>query len=221
MLREIKALLLKDIKIEWRNKYALNGILLYVFSTIFISYLAFEVKTGSISPDTWNAVFWIIIVFAAVNSIIKTFVQEGESRFYFYYQIASPSAIIFSKILYNILLMLGLSFLAYSFYSIVLGNPVLNHGLYILNLILGAISFSISLSLISGISSKTSNPGSLMVILSFPVITPILLILIRLSDFALSGIESEYVIKGILQILGINIVLGTLSYFLFPYLWRS
>lgn len=221
MFKEISALIQKDLKIEWRNKYSLNGVFLYVFSTIFICYLAFEVKTGSIQSDTWNAVFWIIIVFAAVNSLIKSFTQEGVSRFYYYYQTCSPTSIIISKIIFNIVLMLIISSLSYIFYSIVLGNPIMNQGLFVINLVLGSLSFATALSLISGIASKTNNPNTLMLVLGFPVVVPILLILVRLSDYALSGIQNDEIIHSIWQLIAINLILGTLSYLLFPYLWRS
>ena len=60
-----------------------------------------------------------------------------------------------------------------------------------------------------------------MVVLGFPVIIPVLLILIKLSEFALTGVINENFYQLIMQILGINLILGSLSYLLFPYLWRS
>lgn len=221
MLKEVSALIIKDFRLEWRNKYALNGILLYVFCTIFICYIAFEVKSSVLEPETWNTVFWIIMVFSAVNSIVKTFIQESPDRFYYYFQTCSPLSVIVSKVFYNIALMLILSSLAFLFYSIVLGNPLADIPLFLLILFLGSISFSVALSLISGIASKTGNPSTLMVILGFPVIVPILLILIKLSEYALTGIENVEISNSILQLLGINLILGSLSYLLFPYLWRS
>lgn len=221
MLKEISALIIKDFRLEWRNKYALNGILLYVFCTIFICYIAFKVKSSGLQPETWNTVFWIIMIFSAVNSIVKTFIQEPQERFYYYFQTCSPLSVIISKVLYNIALMLLLSGLAFIFYSMVLGNPLADILLFVLILILGSFSFSIALSLISGIASKTGNASTLMVILGFPVIIPILLILIKLSEYALTGIENTEISDSILQLLGINLILGSLTYLLFPYLWRS
>jgi heme exporter protein B len=221
LIKEITALILKDFRLEWRNRYALNGILLYVFCTIFVCYIAFEVNSRAINPETWNTVFWIILIFSAVNSIVKTFVQESQERFYYYFQTCSPLAIIISKVIYNIVLMLILSFIAFIFYSVVLGNPLENISLFIFILFMGSVSFSISLSLISGISSKTNNASTLMVILGFPIIIPILLILIKLSEYALTGISSSQISILTYQLLGINLILGSLSYLLFPYLWRS
>ncbi|MEQ8360855.1 MAG: heme exporter protein CcmB [Cytophagales bacterium] len=221
MFKEVFALMIKDFRLEWRNRYALNGILLYVFCTIFICYIAFEVKSSVIAPETWNTVFWIIMVFSAVNSIVKTFIQESSDRFYYYFQTCSPLSVIISKVFYNVFLMLLLSALAFLFYSLVLGNPLADIALFITTLLLGSLSFSIALSLISGIASKTGNASTLMVILGFPVIIPILLILIKLSEYALTGIENVQISNLILQLLGINLIMGSLTYLLFPYLWRS
>ena len=49
---EIKYLVGKEVMLELKQKYVLNGILLYLVSTVFVTYLAFE---NAISPETWNS----------------------------------------------------------------------------------------------------------------------------------------------------------------------
>ena len=109
-------LLKKEVLLEWRSKYAFNGVLLYVVSTVFVCYISFNLNPGftgtSGYPVVWNVLFWIIILFASVNAIAKSFMQESKGRLLYYYAIASPQAIILSKIIYNALLMALLSFLA-------------------------------------------------------------------------------------------------------------
>ena len=39
ILSQTKALLLKEFRLEFRKKYAISGILLYVLSTVFIVYI--------------------------------------------------------------------------------------------------------------------------------------------------------------------------------------
>src|SRR6201996_6535633 len=106
----------KEIMLEWRSKYAFNGVLLYVVSTVFICYISFNLTPGfkgsSGCSEVWNVLFWIIMLFASVNAIAKSFMQESKSRLLYYYPIASPQAIILSKTIYNILLMSMLSILA-------------------------------------------------------------------------------------------------------------
>jgi len=106
---EIKHLIVKDIRLELKQKYALNGILLYVVSTIFVCYLSF---TRIIDAETWNSLFWIIMLFTSVNAVSKSFVQESQGRQLYYYTLSGPQAVILSKIIYNILLMGVLSLLS-------------------------------------------------------------------------------------------------------------
>lgn len=221
LLSEISALIQKEFLLEWRQKYALNGILLYLSSTIFVCYLSFAVRGNTLNPSTWNALFWIILLFTSVNAIAKSFINERSSRNLYYYTIVSPQGIILSKILYNCLLMVLLSFTGFLFYAFVLGNPVQNISLFLLNIFLGAIGFSCTLTLISGIASKANNSSTLMAILSFPIILPMLLLLIKISKNAIDGINSSVSNDDILILCAVNIMLGALSYILFPYLWRS
>ena len=42
LFNQVKFLLKKEILLEWRSKYAFNGVLLYVVSTVFVCYIAFQ-----------------------------------------------------------------------------------------------------------------------------------------------------------------------------------
>src|SRR5476651_2551114 len=121
-------LIKKEIVLEWRSKYAFNGVLLYVVSTVFICYISFNLNPGftgsSGYPVVWNVLFWIIMLFASVNAIAKSFIQESKSRLLYYYTIASPRAIILSKTVYNILLMSMLSILALAIYMLFFTNTI-------------------------------------------------------------------------------------------------
>jgi heme exporter protein B len=221
MWKEILVLIQKEIRLEWRQKYALNGILLYVVSAVFITYLSFGANQGSLSIPTWNALYWIIILFSSVNAVAKSFVQEHQGRQLYYYMIASPEAIILSKIIYNTLLTLVLALLGYLIFSVILGNPVQDQMLFIVNLMMGAVGFSACLTMVSGIASKASNNATLMAILSFPLIIPILLMAINISKHAIDGLDRGLSMDKLLTLLAINLLIGTTSYILFPYLWRS
>src|SRR5690606_19352162 len=99
LLNQVKFLVKKELLLEWRSKYALNGVLLYVVSTIFVCFLS----RVSANPVTWNALFWIIMLFASINAVSKSFLQESKGRQLYIYTIASPHALIISKTIYNIL----------------------------------------------------------------------------------------------------------------------
>lgn len=225
LINETWYLLKKEILLEWRSKYAFNGVLLYVVSTVFVCYIAFNLTPGFTSSTgyavVWNVLFWIIMLFASVNAIAKSFMQESKSRLLYYYSIASPQAIIISKTIYNVLLMSLLSILALlvymTFFKNTLGDPLF----YFLAVLLGSISFSTVFTMISAIASKAGNNGTLMAILSFPVIIPVILVLIRLSKSAMDGIDRSLSLQNFGALAAINVIVIATSLLLFPFLWRD
>lgn len=220
-VRQMSALMRKEFLLEWRQRYALNGMLLYIVGAVFVCYLSFNARRGQLTPIVWNTLFWIILLFTAINAIAKSFVQERAGRQLYYYTLASPEQIILSKILYNTVLMLALALLGFSVYAFVLGNPVNDVPLYLLTLILGAVGFAASLTLVSGIASKAENPATLMAVLSFPIILPLLLMLLKISKNALDGLDRSVSWSEIGTVLAIDAIVLTLSWLLFPFLWRS
>jgi heme exporter protein B len=215
--KEVKWLIYKDATLEWRSKFAINGILLYVVSTIFVCYQAFR----SLEPTTWNVLFWIILLFASINAMSRSFVQEPENRQLYYYTLVRPQAVILSKILYNVMLMIGLSVIAYLFYNLIFQNPLADPMLYFTAIVLGSISFATVFTMISGISAKAGNNATLMAVLSFPVIIPLLIVLTTLSNQAMNGAARSESIPELVVLLAINIITVAISLLLFPYLWRD
>jgi heme exporter protein B len=225
IIKQTLHLIKKEITLEWRSKYAFNGVLLYVVSTVFVCYISFSLSGGfkgsQSYPIVWNVLFWIIMLFASVNAIAKSFIQESKGRLLYYYSIASPQAIILSKTVYNVLLMSLLSILALLVYLLFFTNTIGDPLFYFVTVLLGAISFSTIFTMISAIASKAGNNGTLMAILSFPVIIPVILILIKLSKNAMDGLERSLSYSNIGVLFAINAIVIATSLLLFPYLWRD
>lgn len=220
ILNEIWTLVKKEILIELRMKYALSGMILYLVSSIFLGYITFSLGKAIINVPTWNVLFWIIMLFVATNAIAKSFIQESKERLLYYYTIANPQSIIISKIIFNCVLMLFLVLVGFIIYIILLGNPVEDLPLFIFNLLLGAIGFSTTFTMISSIASKASNSGTLMAVLGFPIIIPMLLLLIKISKNAIEGLDRITIYDEIITLSAIIIIAIATSILLFPYLWR-
>jgi heme exporter protein B len=114
-----------------------------------------------------------------------------------------------------------LGLLCLAFYLLVLGNPIADLGLFIFNLVIGAVGFSSTLTLVSGITQKAGNSTTLMAILGFPIILPLLLMLIKVSRNAIDGLPWSDSQDELLVLGALNLVVLACSYILFPYLWRS
>ena len=221
MLKEVIYLVQKDFILEWRQKYAFNGMLLYVGSTVFICYLSFSMRFSGLQVPVWNALYWIILLFTAVNAISKSFTQENRGRLLYFYSLVSPQGVILAKIAYNAALMLVLALLCFFFYAIVIGNPVQDVPMFLVSILLGALGFATSLTLVSGIAAKAANSSALMAVLSFPVIAPMLLMLMKLSKNAIDGLDRSANLDELAVLGAINVIVIATSYILFPFLWRT
>ena len=219
IISEIKVLFYKDLQLEYKQKYAINSIVLYVLSTVFIAYLAYE---GDIDSKSWNVLFWIILLFAAVNATSKSFVQERPSRHIYYYTLAAPQSVILAKILYNSLIMVAVAIITFIVFQLFLGNMIVGNTLFFLGLIAGALGFASTLTMVAAIASRSDNNFALMAVLSFPLMLPFLLSLIKLSNIALVTTEfgpDAWKLLG--MTFGLNVIVIMLSYLLFPYLWKE
>jgi heme exporter protein B len=217
----ILKLIQKEFTLELRRKAVISGIGLYMLSLIFICYLTFALRRNSISEATWSALFWLAILFSVINSVAKSFIGEKKGLSIYYYSIASPQAIILSKIIYNAVLCIVLSVVGFLLFSLFISNPVQDLPLFLLTLVLVSCGFSASLSLISAIASRANNSNILMAVLSFPIIIAVLLMAIRITKNALDGIQRDASYDELLNLLAINCILTALAYILFPYIWRS
>ena len=127
-LHFILLLLRKEFLLEFRTRSAISGIFLYVISTLFVVYETFV----KIQPNVWNTLFWIILLFVAVNAMVKSFVQEKGNRVLYYYSLLNPSHVLIAKIVYNTLLLLVLSLLIWGLFIFFGDNPVKDIGLFLL-----------------------------------------------------------------------------------------
>lgn len=221
MWNEVKSIVSKDLRMEWRQPHALGSIFLYVVASIFVAYMGFK---KIVDVPTWNALFWIIVLFAAFNAASRSFAVETPGRRIYLFTLARPESVIVSKMLYNAILLLTMVFSSFLIFSAMMGTGALVDVDWLGMLAalgFGAIGLAFVLTLIAALAAQTDNNIGLMAILGLPVVLPFLLILIRFSKNALDGIA--WSVNGIYawQLIAIAVLSLGLSYILFPYLWRE
>ncbi|MCB0639844.1 MAG: heme exporter protein CcmB [Lewinella sp.] len=215
--QQIAALLRRDFVLELRTKFAISGILLYVLATVVLVYTALV----QLQPRVWNAIFWVVVLFAAVSAIVKSFVQESSARQLYYYSLVHPLALLLAKMIYNTGLLLLLSLLSWLLLAWLTGNPVKDTGLFVGILFLGSLGLSVALTFVSAISAQAGNSATLLAILGFPLVIPILLTLVKLSANALRLIQDTAYAGDILILLAIDLIMLGAALVLYPFLWRE
>ena len=212
-------LLKKEFLIDFRQKYPIAGIVLYIFATIYISYLTFQ---GIISPVTWNSIFWVVLLFSFITGLAKSFVAE-EKRSMYYYLLIPSNQLIYGKLVYYAFYGLFLVFSIGLLFNIFLPFPsnTANIPLFLINLLLGTVGLSASLTMISAIASKTSNASTLMAVLGFPVVIPVLLLAVTNSRKILLGAELESIQGSLIYLVSLIVIIIAVSFILFPYSSRN
>lgn len=216
MLKEIAGLLYKEVLLEWKQKYAFNGLLLYVASMVTVVSTAFAQR---MDPFTWTVVFWLIVLFVAINAVARSFMAEQPGQMLYLFQLVRPQSLIIAKMIYNALLLSVVSLAALGAYSflggIAVADPLRLAGI----VLLGSCTFSANLTLVTAIAARAENRTTLLAVLSFPLLAPALLMLIRLSRPAVEGTALALDSVGLLG--GMTFTLAAVSVLLFPAIWRE
>jgi heme exporter protein B len=216
-VQQILALVKKDILLETRQQYTFYGVLLYVASTVFIVYLS----AGRPEQQIWDALFWIVQLFVSVNAVAKSFLQDSKGRMLYYYTVSGAGNYIIAKIIFNVLLMMVMSFLTLLIFILLLGNPVLYFSEFVLISFLGGTGLSLVFTFLAAIASKAQQQSALMAIMGFPIVVPQLLLLGKISSKAFSDALQTGWWQMVLLLVCLDILIVLLSIILFPFLWKD
>jgi len=218
---EILSLLRMEVLLDLRQKHAWGGMLLYVVSAVYVCFLAVK---GGLGTATWNALFWIILLFAAFNALARSFQREDQGRQLYLFTLADPRSVVLARTLYNAATMVVLSLLSLLFFALFIGTAALENAdltQFVGAVVLGGIGFATVLTLISAIAARAGNGLGLMAILGFPIVLPMLIAVMRASKLALDGVAFSVNSKYFLGLGLLDLITVILAWLLFPYLWRD
>src|SRR5690625_1066879 len=117
MLKPAFAVFKKEIRQELRTRHALNTRRTFTGSSLL--FILFILRAGQLDPVPKSGVIWIIILFAAMSGMVRTFVQETERKTWILLKLhAAPAAVYTGKLLYNFLFLLILHLFTFFFYML-------------------------------------------------------------------------------------------------------
>ncbi|WP_116105256.1 heme exporter protein CcmB [Lewinella sp. IMCC34191] len=217
-VRQIYKLLRWELKLEWRDKYALASILLYVVTTVVIVYLA--VGRG-LEGEIFNALYWIVLFFGAMVAATRSFLREGGRRHLYYYTVADPLALLFSKLIFNVLLIWIIGAITYALLSLFAPTNAIVYPLpFWLGLLLGGFGLSTILTFVSAIAARAGGNGTLMAILSFPLVIPLLKLLLDTGLYAIDLGSNDWTQPLYLTVV-VDLIALAVALILFPFVWRD
>lgn len=218
------AVFLKDLRLELRTRYALNALLMFVASSLLL--VAFAVGPAAPGARVAAALVWVVIVFAAAVGLGRAFVAEAERGTVLLLQLhVRGSAVYAGKLLFNVLLVGVMNALAALGFVLVLGLEVHAAGLLALALGLGALGLAGATTLLSALIARAGAGGPLMAVLAFPLLVPLLLSAVRVTQRALApSVPGGAWAASTDELVALAAYAGaviTASVLLFDYLWND
>ncbi len=211
----------KDWESELRTRYAINALAMFILVTI--SVIMFSIGDEPVTEYLTGGLFWVVIFFSAMSGLSRVFVTEEERGTTLTLQlIASPSTVFFGKLVFNLVLVYLMVAAITFLYSILFENFIIhNISLFAVALLLGSTGIAISSTLIAAIISKANTKGTLYPVLSFPILLPLILTLVKLTQFSMDGETFEFAWVYLAILISYNVIMFTGGLMLFDFIWRD
>ncbi|MCS7053550.1 MAG: heme exporter protein CcmB [Ignavibacterium sp.] len=221
MFQKSYNIFIKDIKSELRTRYAINALVMFIL--VAISVILFSIGNEKVNSDLTAGLYWVVIFFSAMSGLSRAFVAEEEKGTNLTLQlIASPDTVFTGKLIFNLILTFFMNIVITFLYSAFFESfYIKNPALFILTFVLGNIGLAISSTIIASIIAKAGAKGTLYPVLSFPILLPLILTCVQLTIFSFDGTNFESVFYELSIVVSYNIIMITVSYLLFDFIWKD
>lgn len=217
---ETAAVFVKDWRCEFRTRYALNSLALFAFTTLVVvsASLGPLGTSKSQGPVVLPVLLWVILLFATAAGLPRAFVQEEETHTATALRLAAtPSALFCGKLLFSLTLVFALELLVAPVFLAMVSLDVADPGTLVTTLAAGGYGLAVGSTLIAAIIAQAQGRSTLFAVLAFPVLLPLLLMVVELTRNAVAG---EPAGVALLQLFLYDGVVTIAALMLFPLVWN-
>jgi heme exporter protein B len=219
--RSVIAVFLKDWHSELRTRYAVSALGMFVITTIAI--IMFSLGSEGAPPDVLSGMLWVVIFFAAMSGLSRTFVSEEERGTSMTLQLLAPgSAVFFGKLLFNLVLSVALNAVTVVLYAaFVNGFVIKTLSIFLVAVLLGSVGLAAAATIIAAIIARANTKGTLYPVLSFPILLPLLLAVINATRLASEGAFFQEAAGEFQLLISYIVVVVTASATVFDFVWKD
>ena len=209
------ATLIKDIRLEWRSKDAINAMLFFALLVVVIFSFSFD-PTAEESRKIAGGLVWVAFLFAAVVALNQTWARELRNQVMDAYRVspAPGSSLFLAKALGNFIFVAVLEALMTPLFIVFYNLRTIGPG-YQLFLIaaLGTWAIVVNGTFFAAMSLRTRSREIMLPLLLFPISIPALLAMVEGTTAILTGEFSPRF--WIALLLAYDVVFTTVSLLLF------
>jgi heme exporter protein B len=223
LLAEALAVTAKDLRTEFRTRVALNALGLFALTVLAaVSYTVGPYRiTAEDRPFLLAVLLWIVIFFAALAGLDRSFVKEEESHTAPLLRLAaSPTAVWLGKLGFNLILIYLLMTILVPLYCILMGYTIVLVGGFVLILAVGGFTLAVITTIVAAIIARAMTRGALFSVLCLPLLLPLLIFLIQGTSGAAEG-AVETVANSLRAVISLGGIMTVVSALLFPTVWSD
>ncbi len=174
LLRQIAALIRKDVLTELRARESITAMLTFSVMALVMFNFAFRLRVDDFRPLT-PAVLWVTLIFAGTLGLSRTLSSEQVNQCIDALLLApcDRGAIFLAKALTNLLFMTLTAAVVLPLMAILFGEALLQPGV-VLVLLVGLVGYAGAGTLIATMAVSTRAREVFLPILLFPVVLPLL-----------------------------------------------
>jgi heme exporter protein B len=207
--------LAKDLRLEWRSKDAINGMLFFALMVVVLFSLAFD-PTAAISRQIAGGILCVATLFASVMALNQTWTRELRHQVLDAQRMAPspPASLFLAKALTNFIFVSVVQIILAPLFTIFYNlHPVGETWLLLLVLPLGTWALVVNGTFFAALSVRTRNRELLLPLLLFPIFVPALLGMVEATTAILLGdTEPDLWIK---LLAGYDVMFTTVALLLF------
>ncbi len=215
MPRALWTHLVKDLRIEWRSKEAINSMLFFALLVVVLFSLAFDPR-GSFAREIAGGVLSVATMFASVSALNQAWAREIRHQVLDAQRMTpAPGAELFlAKVLANFLFVTIVQVLLAPVFLVMYNLSILGQGwLLAVVLPLGTWALVANGTFFAALSIRSRNRELLLPLILFPIFIPALLAMVQATTAILTG-ESDPAL-WIKLLIGYDIIFTTVSLLLF------
>lgn len=222
-LNEAFAIWFRDLRSEFRTRYALNAILMFAVTTLIavsFSIGSFRIEEAE-RPFLYSVLLWIILTFSALSGLARSFVKEEEAGTIDVLKLcARPQAVFLGKLLFNLTLLGALELIIVPSFILLMCYQINFPGFFIAMIISGGLGLGAGTTIIAAMIARASTRGALFSALSLPLLLPLMITCIKGCERAAIGISSAGWPEVKIAV-AYFVIMITMSLLLFPLVWEE
>lgn len=222
-LSEALAIWVRDLRSEFRTRYAVNAILMFAVTTLIaVSFSIGSFRIAETEKPFLNGVLlWVILVFSALSGLSRSFVKEEEAGTMDVLKLsARPQAVFLGKLFFNLTLLGALELIIVPAFIIMMGYEIELPGCFTAMVVSAGLGLGAGTTIVAAMIAQASARGALFSALSFPLLLPLMIVAIKGCERAAVGMDAAGWPEVRIAVAYIVIMI-IMSLFLFPLIWEE